>query len=262
MQESEQQGAAPGDTLRRFYLKLLESFGPQGWWPAKTRLEIILGAILTQNTTWRNATLALKNLRRVGRLSWVALERAPLRELETWVRPAGFYRQKARTISFFAAWLNRTYGGSLDGLFRREPGGVRRQLLALKGIGPETADAILLYAGRQPFFVADAYTRRILSRHELIPQSADYDFAQRYLHQHLKPDQAVFNEFHALLVEAGKRYCRRQMAQCEECPLREFLPQEAGAMAMAAARKSKPEIRNPDGFRVSSFEFRSPGQLA
>jgi endonuclease-3 related protein len=259
MQESEQQGATHGEILRRFYLKLLESLGPQDWWPAKTRLEIILGAILTQNTTWRNATLALQNLRRADRLSWTALERAPRRELEAWVRPAGFYRQKARTISLFAAWLNRTYGGSLDALFRRPPGEVRRQLLALKGIGSETADAILLYAGRHPFFVADAYTRRVLSRHRLFPQSADYDFAQRYLHQHLEPDQAMFNEFHALLVEAGKRYCRREIAQCEECPLGEFLPRQE---AQAMTRKPKPEIRNSGEFRVWNFEFRSSGQLA
>jgi endonuclease-3 related protein len=219
-----QQGvAAPGETLRQFYLTLLGSFGPQGWWPARTRLQVILGAILTQNTNWRNATLALKNLRKGGLLVWHGLRLAGLKELEHCVRPAGFYRQKARTIHDFADWLERTHGGSFDSLFSLHPTQSRRQLLSLKGIGPETADAILLYAGRQPLFVSDAYTRRVLSRHDLIPAQADYGFTQQFLHRHLPPDQAMFNEFHALLVEAAKRYCRGAAARCEECPLRKFL---------------------------------------
>lgn len=262
MQVRDQPGAAPGDTLRRFYLKLLESFGPQGWWPARTRLEIMLGAILTQNTTWRNATLALENLRKAGLLSWRALRRAPLRELESSVRPAGFYRQKARTISILAEWLAHNFDGSLKALFRMNPHEVRRQLLAIKGIGPETADAIILYAGRRPLFVADAYTRRVLSRHQLLPASAGYESARQYLHRHLTPDQAMFNEFHALLVETGKRYCRRQVAHCEECPLREFLPPQEAPQAMTTGRKSKLEIRNSDEFRVSSFDLRSSRQPA
>jgi endonuclease III related protein len=225
MQRIDQQpAAAPSETLRRFYLTLLESFGAQRWWPAKTRLEIILGAILTQNTTWQNATLALKNLRRAGLLSWRVLRRAPLGELELLVKPAGFYRQKAKTIHLFRDWLEHSFGGSLDRLFKMEPRHTRQELLTLKGIGPETADAILLYAGQQPFFVADAYTRRVLSRHQLLPATASYESAQQFLHQYLEADQVMYNEFHALLVEAAKRYCRRQVSHCEECPLRIFLP--------------------------------------
>jgi len=222
---AQQRAATPGETLRQFYLTLLESLGPQGWWPARTRLEIILGAILTQNTAWRNAWLALKNLRKAGLLTWRALRRAYLRELESCVRPAGFYRQKARTIHGFADWLERTQGGSLDTLFSMKSARSRQQLLSLKGIGPETADAILLYAGRQPLFVSDAYTRRVLSRHQLLPATANYESAQQFLHAHLPADEAMFGEFHALLVEAAKRYCRRKVAHCEGCPLRKFLPQ-------------------------------------
>ena len=237
-----QQGAgAPGETLRRFYGTLLESFGPQGWWPARTRLEIILGAILTQNTTWRNARLALKDLRKAGLLTWKALRQASLKQLESCVRRAGFYRQKARTIQDLADWLERVHRGSWDALFSMDPGRGREQLLGLKGIGPETADAILLYAGRQPFFVADAYTRRVLSRHQLIPREADYESARRFLEQHLAPDEAMFNEFHALLVETGKRYCRRQAAHCDECPLGRFLAPPLPALIPVATLRGQPE---------------------
>jgi endonuclease-3 related protein len=230
---TEQGGATPGEILRRFYATLLESFGPQGWWPARTRWEVIWGAILTQNTTWRNATLALKNLRKAGLLAWRPLSQTTLRELAPLVRPAGFYRQKAQTLLNFAKWIEQTHGGSLDSLFALGTARARGQLLALKGIGPETADAILLYSGRQPVFVADAYTRRVLSRHELLSPAADYASAQQFLHQHLPPDEALFNEFHALLVEAAKRFCHRNVAHCEACPLGQFL-----------GRESKFEIRN------------------
>ena len=215
--------ATSAETLRQFYATLLESFGPQGWWPARTRWEVILGAILTQNTTWRNATLALKNLRKAGLLAQRSLRQVPLAELEQLVRPAGFYRQKAKTLHNFANWIDQAHGGSLDSLFSLSVEQARGQLLALNGIGPETADAILLYSGRQPVFVADAYTRRILSRHQLLPQEADYDSAQRFLHQHLPPEEGMFNEFHALLVEAAKRFCHRNVARCEECPLGKYL---------------------------------------
>ncbi|MGO8788617.1 MAG: endonuclease III domain-containing protein [Terriglobia bacterium] len=244
---SEHSEVAPGETLRRFYTTLLESFGPQGWWPARTRCEVICGAILTQNTTWRNATLALKNLRRAALLAWQPLRQTSLGELEQMVRPAGFYRQKAKALHNFADWIEEAHEGSLDALFSQRAARARAQLLALTGIGPETADAILLYAGRQPVFVADAYTRRVLSRHKLISPESDYDSAQRYLHEHLTPDEALFNEFHALLVEAAKRYCRRDVAHCEECPLGQYLEQnsklETGNLKLET-RKAKPESRN------------------
>lgn len=224
MHEANERGEAPpGEVLRRFYGELLESFGPQGWWPARTRWEVIWGAILTQNTTWRNAALALKNLRKAGLLAYRAMRRASLPGLEEMIRPAGFYRQKAQTLSNFVNWIEQSHAGSLDSLFSQGVVRTRAELLALKGIGPETADAILLYAGRQPVFVADAYTRRVLVRHQLLPPTADYASAQQFLHQHLPPDEALFNEFHALLVEAAKRFCRRNVAHCEQCPLGQFL---------------------------------------
>ena len=219
MDRTGQREEAPGEILRRFYRTLLESFGPQGWWPARTRWEVICGAILTQNTTWRNASFAIKNLRKAGLLNGRSLRQIPSQELEELIRPAGFYRQKARTLQGFANWLEQAHGGSLASLFGRGAEEARQQLLALSGIGAETADAVLLYAGRQPVFVADAYTRRILSRHELLPAAANYEAAQQFLHQHLPPEEALFNEFHALLVEAAKRYCHRNVAHCEACPL-------------------------------------------
>jgi endonuclease-3 related protein len=184
---------------------------------------VICGAILTQNTTWRNAALALKNLRQAGVLPWRRFRNIPLKELEELIRPAGFFRQKARTLRNFADWIDESHGGSLDSLFTQGTEHARAQLLALNGIGPETADAILLYSGRHPVFVADAYTRRILARHEFLSPTADYHSAQHFLHQHLPLDVGLFNEFHALLVETAKRYCHRQVAHCEHCPLGKFL---------------------------------------
>ncbi len=219
----EQGVAAPGEILHSFYATLLESFGPQKWWPARTRWEVIWGAILTQNTTWRNAALVLKNLRQSGHLAWRSMRGISLQALESLIRPAGFYRQKARTLRKFACWIELEHRGSLHHLFSQGAARARAQLLALKGIGPETADAILLYAGQQSVFVADAYTRRILSRHLLLPPAADYATAQRFLHRHLPPDAPLFNEFHALLVEAAKRYCHRNVAHCQQCPLGPFL---------------------------------------
>jgi endonuclease III related protein len=225
----EQVRAAPGhrhrttDLLIRYYRRMLARLGPQKWWPARTRLGVILGAILTQNTSWTNVELAMWRLRHVGFLKLSRLRQATRTEIEAAIRPAGFYRQKAQTIQTFIAWLDRSSHGSLHTLFARPPQELRRELLLLRGLGPETVDAILLYAGRKPFFVADAYTRRILSRHGLAPQGADYDAVQGLLHRNLPPDPAMFNEFHALLVEVGKRYCKRQAAFCHGCPLENFL---------------------------------------
>jgi endonuclease-3 related protein len=222
----------PGEALRRYYQALYQRFGAQRWWPARTRLEVILGAILTQNTAWRNAALALKELRKAGLLNLKRLQTVSRVELESFIRPAGFYRQKAASICNFLNWLRRTPGSSLRAVFARPPEELRRELLGVKGLGPETVDAILLYAGRRPLFVADAYTRRVLKRHGLIAPEASYAQTQEFLHQYLTRQHELFNEFHALLVEVGKRYCRREQPHCDDCPLREFLP--------AAAIRPKP----------------------
>jgi endonuclease III related protein len=214
---------AASPLLTGYYAALLRRFGPQQWWPARTRLEVILGAILTQNTAWHNATLALGNLRQAGLLSWRGLRAAGLDALEACVRPAGFYRQKARAIRNFADRLERQHGGSLASLFSLPAEELRRQLLELRGVGPETADAILLYAAERPMFVADAYTRRVLARHGIIPAKADYHETQEFLHTHLPRQAALFNEFHALLVEVGKKHCAPRAPSCPGCPLEEFL---------------------------------------
>lgn len=209
--------------LRRYYQRLFEALGPQGWWPARTRLEVILGAILTQNTIWRNAAQAIAHLRKRGLLNLKRLRVLDEVELQSLIRPAGFFSQKARAIRAFLAWLDAAHGGSLDRMFAKPAEQLRADLLGLKGLGPETADAILLYAGRKPFFVADAYTRRILARHHLLPADSSYEEAQNFVHHNLDRDAGVYNEFHALLVEVGKRHCRRNAAECNACPLEGFL---------------------------------------
>jgi endonuclease-3 related protein len=230
-----QPGIPAGELLPRYYSVLRARFGPQQWWPARTRLEVILGAILTQNTTWHNATLALRNLRKSRLLSWQALRHAYLSGLEACVRPSGFYRQKARTIRDFVDWLSREHAGSLVRLFSLSTDELRRRLLDLRGLGPETADAIILYAARRPLFVADAYTRRVLARHGFVSDAADYDQTQEFLHAHLPPDTSLFNEFHALLVAVGKKHCKPQSPRCAGCPLEEFLPQGGAAQRLAQA---------------------------
>ena len=234
-------GVGPGEVLEAFYEELLRQFGPQRWWPARTRLEVILGAILTQNTTWQNAARAISRLRDAGLLRWPQLRQASAAQLEKCVRPAGYFRQKARAIRTFTEWLDATHHGSLDALFRQHPDHARTQLLALRGLGPETADAILLYAGRLPFFVADAYTRRVLARHDLISPTDGYQAAQEFLHHHLPADEVLYNEFHALLVETGKRHCKRRAAQCQDCPLEPFLPRNQDQGRKIADRSSRGE---------------------
>ena len=230
-----QTGVIAAELLLRYYSALHTRFGPQQWWPARTRLEVILGAILTQNTTWHNATLALRNLRRSGLLSWQALRRAGLSDLEACVQPSGFYRRKARTIHDFVGWLSQEHGGSLDRLSSLPTDELRRRLLNLRGLGPETVDAIILYALRRPLFVADAYTRRVLVRHGFLSGSADYQESQQFLQEHLPRYASLFNEFHALLVEVGKKHCRPRSPRCAGCPLEEFLPEQGAIHRLARA---------------------------
>ncbi|MBI4166587.1 MAG: endonuclease III domain-containing protein [Acidobacteria bacterium] len=210
--------------LEKYFHALHLHFGPQHWWPAKTRLEVILGAILTQNTSWRNAALALRELRLAGLLRYTSLKHLPAKKLAPYVRSAGFFRQKARAIRNFLDWLEQQCGGSLHRLFSLPPEEARNRLLRIKGLGPETVDAILLYAGRHAFFVADSYTRRVLIRHRLIPQNSGYNATQVFMHQHLESSHVLYNEFHALLVKVGKRYCVKSTPKCSNCPLRPFLP--------------------------------------
>jgi endonuclease III related protein len=230
--------------LLSYYERLLDELGAQGWWPARTRLEVILGAILTQNTAWGNAARAIAQLRQRGLLSLKRMRALDEVELQSLIRPAGFFTQKARAIRGFLDWLETACGGSLDRMFAMAPEQLRAALLGLKGFGPETADAILLYAGGKPFFVADAYTRRILARHAVLSEHSGYDEAQRLIHRELERDAGIYNEFHALLVEVGKRYCRREAMNCHACPLEKFLP---GSTAVSPVPNFKVPMRKNEG---------------
>jgi endonuclease-3 related protein len=205
--------------LLRLHVALLRRFGPQRWWPGESAFEIAAGAILTQNTAWTNAARAVAALRGRRLLDARRLAAVPEAELPTVIRAAGTYRLKARRLRDFTRWLLRRFGGRFYGLRRAPLGALRAELLAVPGLGPETADAILLYAAGRPVFVADAYARRVLARHRLLPAGAGYEAARAFLEAHLPSDPALFNELHALLVAVGKTHCRTR-PRCAGCPLR------------------------------------------
>ena len=212
--------------LRRMHDELLAAYGAQFWWPAETPFEVILGAYLTQNTSWTAVERSLANLRAAGALSVEGLRDMPLARLRRAVRPSGFYTRKAPALKAFIALLDKQYGGSLDRMAAEPTAELRKQLLALPGVGQETADAILLYAFGHPVPVADEYLRRIVERHRLIdlpPGKRRYEALSELTRQAFSADpvdqQAVsFNEFHALTVAVGKAHCGRT-AKCESCPL-------------------------------------------
>ncbi|MBI2878239.1 MAG: endonuclease III domain-containing protein [Candidatus Rokubacteria bacterium] len=201
------------------YQALRDAFGPQHWWPARSAFEVVVGAILTQNTAWANVERAIANLRAAGALSPQALRDLPLPELARLVRPSGYFNIKARRLRAFIAHLWRRHDGDLRRMLRQPADRLRAELLAIPGIGPETADSILLYAAGRPVFVVDAYTRRILARHRLVPPRIDYEALRAFFEGHLPHDPALFNEYHALLVRVGKEFCRAR-PRCEACPLR------------------------------------------
>lgn len=246
---------------------MLLHWGPQNWWPAKSRLEVIVGAYLTQNTNWSNVEKAVANLRQAKLLSVQSLREISLARLQKLIRPSGYFRQKAQKLKTFIRYLDKNYGGSLDRMFAQPTEKLRAELLALNGVGPETADSILLYGGNHHVFVVDAYTRRVFERHGLISAKAKYEEIRLLVEQEISggaPDPMViavqegagptpeplavhpqvkaprhpvsrmssaarselaqhYNELHALIVRVGNHYCRNA-AQCEECPLRKFLP--------------------------------------
>lgn len=204
------------------YDLLLKRYGPQHWWPAQTRLEMMLGAILTQNTAWTNVEKAIANLKKNGALHFDVLERATHREIAEWIRPAGYFNQKAGYIKGMIQAVRSRFDGSLERLFALETPALRYELLSWKGIGPETADSILLYAGHRAVFVVDAYTRRICSRHGWCDKKASYDTVAGLFTDHLPADVPVYNEYHALIVRVCKEYCKTRPA-CEGCPLQPLL---------------------------------------
>jgi endonuclease III related protein len=251
----------PEARVRAMYRKLARAWGRQHWWPAETPFEVIVGAILTQNTSWTNVERALGSLRAAGKLSVAGIRELPLPQLEKLIRSSGYFRQKARRLKGFIAFLDMRYGGSLERMFAAPTDDLRAELLALNGIGPETADSILLYGGSHPIFVVDAYTRRILQRHETVRANAKYDdmreLVERALRREqplpLSPDSSatkpgpkvhlpsamssadrsplsqVYNEMHGLFVQVGKHYCLKSEAKCEACPLGPMLKKTIGA---------------------------------
>ena len=205
--------------LLRLYVALSRRFGPQRWWPGRSAFEVSAGAILTQNTAWTNAARAIAALRAARLLDPRRLASANGTTLEATIRSAGTYRVKARRLGDFTRWLLDRFGGRFHGLRRAPLAALRAELLAVPGLGPETVDAILLYAAGRPTFVADAYTRRILARHRLIRPSTGYEPARTFLEAHLPSDPALYNELHALFVAVGKSHCRT-VPLCATCPLR------------------------------------------
>lgn len=214
-------------TLRLYYDALLKSFGPQGWWPGRTRFEVIVGAVLTQNTNWRNVEKAIRNLKGEKLLTPAAMHAVPLKKLSRLIRPAGYFNVKAGRLRGFTGHLFKHHDGSLGKLFSPkfydDTDALRDELLSVHGVGPETADSILLYAAGRPSFVVDAYTRRVLSRHNLVGEKATYDEMRSLFMDNLKGDIKIFNEYHALIVRVGKDYCRPREPRCEACPLGRFL---------------------------------------
>jgi len=251
----------PHAAIRAYYDALCSAWGRQHWWPAQSRFEVIVGAYLTQNTAWTNVEKALGNLRQERLLTIDGIRRTPKRRLERLIRPSGYFRQKAQRLKTFVRFLDARYGGSLARMFARPTAELREELLALNGVGPETADSILLYAGNHPVFVVDAYTRRILERHQIVSTAVGYDeirlLFERALgetpsspgppmqsldgapsgppgscHRPSRMSKAsrtasvqVFNEMHGLIVGVGKNYCLKSQPQCEQCPLQKFLPE-------------------------------------
>jgi len=209
------------EQLMEIYRLLYERFGPQHWWPGDSRVEIVVGAILTQNTNWANVEKAISNLKQAGCLNAEVLYHLDSAKLAELIRPAGYYNIKAGRLKNFMAWLFDNYAGRLSALGEIEAELLREQLLTVKGIGRETADSILLYGFGKNIFVVDAYTARIVSRHGLIEPGADYDALRGLFQENLPQESTLFNEYHALLVRCGKDYCRPS-ARCENCPLVEL----------------------------------------
>ena len=213
-----------GPTLMRYFTAMSQALGPMQWWPAKTPFEVIVGAILTQNTSWTNVERAIVNLRSAQMLTPSTITSARLSKLALLVRPSGYFRQKAKKLKAFVRFLQREYGGSLKRMFDTPTEILRGKLLSVHGIGPETADSILLYAGNHPVFVVDAYTHRIFGRHGITDGKPQYETVRALFEAALPRDSQLFNEFHALVVNTGKNWCRKKEPRCAECPLGSLLP--------------------------------------
>lgn len=206
------------DTLMKIYEALLARFGPQYWWPADTPTEVAIGAVLTQNTNWKNVAIAIEAMRKNGMLDFAVIEETNVDMLAQCIRSAGYYNLKAQRLQNLAAFVRTALDGEMERLAARPIDRARNALLSVNGIGPETADSILLYACGQPTFVVDAYTKRVLRRHGLIEPTATYDDVKTLFETHLPNRADLFNEYHALIVALCKDHCRT-IARCAACPL-------------------------------------------
>lgn len=221
--------------LRAIFAALAAHYGPRHWWPAETPFEVAVGAILTQNTAWSNVERAIVGLKGAGVLTPAGVAQLPEERLQQLIRPAGFFRQKARRLQVLARHLLAEHGGAMAALLDGELEQVRRHLLGFSGIGPETADSILLYAGARPTFVVDAYTRRLFARLGLLAGDEGYEAIRALFMTRLPADVALYNEYHALIVEHCKVLCRKRQPHCRSCPLRRDCGAAAPAVAVAVA---------------------------
>jgi endonuclease-3 related protein len=236
-----------GPVLMRYFAAMSQNLGPMHWWPATTPFEVIVGAILTQNTSWGNVERAIANLRAAGMLTPSAISAARMAKLAALVRPSGYFRQKAKKLKAFVRFLQVEYGGSLKRMFETPTEILREKLLSVHGIGPETADSILLYAGKHPVFVVDAYTHRIFGRHGITDGKPEYESVRALFEAALPRDSQLFNEFHALVVNTGKNWCRKKEPRCAECPLASLLPENS---PLSQIRIAKPDAILGEGMRL------------
>lgn len=209
--------------LLKIYKTLHNTFGPQHWWPGETPFEITVGAILTQNTNWGNVEKAINNLKKNKSLSAKAIYKMPVDRLAILIKPAGYYNIKAKRLKSFINFLMNDYLGSMSKMKKEDLDNLREKLLSINDIGPETADSILLYALDKPVFVIDAYTKRVLSRHNIMDNNKSYDEYQKLFHSSLKRDLKLFNEYHALFVKVGKTFCKSKKPLCSKCALYEYI---------------------------------------
>ncbi len=208
--------------LMAMYQALRRRFGHRRWWPAETPFEMCVGAVLTQNTAWKNVIQAIANLKAARALDLVAIHEMQVEVLASLIKPSGYYNVKAKRLKNLVSRIVTHYDADLSSMLELPISVLRKELLTINGVGKETADSIILYAAQKPIFVVDAYTKRVLSRHGLLPQDGEYDIVQDYFHSHLPRDTALFNDYHAQFVALGKHYCKTKPL-CEECPLLEVL---------------------------------------
>jgi endonuclease-3 related protein len=205
--------------LASIYQLLFRAYGPQHWWPGDTPFEVLVGAVLTQNTSWANVEKAIANLKRERVLTFSRMFNAAPGKLALLIRPSGYFNIKTKRLRHLLLFIHTHYSDSLERMFSADPARLRQQLLDVNGIGPETADAILLYAGEKPFFVVDAYTKRIFSSQGLIADNADYRAVQGLFMGNLTQNARFYNEYHALIVRIGKDHCKKMKPLCSDCPI-------------------------------------------